>query len=178
MFKSKKGKWIIVAGVVVVLAVIGAIASGGESEAATEPVADVVETQPEAVRVETLDELFTEMQIATDGTEAKSSARVDAIAAFAKNAAEQKNEDIGNEAVVFIANNHPNYFGSDEMMEKVMLCGFYLEHMDFGDRVTQLGQDAAQAVKYVYRGVETVEDAATQENLDQIMEIIESSKLD
>lgn len=38
----------------------------------------------------------------------------------------------------------------------------------------ELGMDLEQAVKYVYRGAESVEDDATQENLSQIRESLEA----
>ena len=125
----------------------------------------------------TLDELIAEMNEAIADTEPNSSERVDAIAFFAKDAAATKNEDIGDQAVLFIVNEYPNYYESAEVMEKAMLCGYYLEYLDYADRVTTLGMDVEQAVKYVYRGVEAVEDEATQENLSQIKEIIDTSNM-
>lgn len=176
--KAKFPKWMVIAGAVVVLAVIGILVPKGENAPESETQAPQTEQQQSAAQATTLDELYADLQESIANTEVNSSARVDAIALYAKAAAETGNEDIGNEAVLFIANNYPNYYGSNEMMEKTMLSGFYLEYLGHSDRVTELGESTEQAVKYVYRGAETVEADATQENLDQLWEIIETSKLD
>lgn len=149
-------------------------ASVTEPQVVTEPAATITEPVFEA---KNLDELYADMLENISDHEINSSGRADAIAIYAKKAAKTGSEDIGNEAVLFIVNNYPNYYDSNEMMEKTMLCGYYLEYLDYSDRVAQLGMDVEQAVKYVYRGVETAEDDATKENLNQIWEIIESSKL-
>lgn len=180
-----KKKWIIIVGVVVVLAIIGAVVSGGRGEdAASEQQQPQAQTeavptteQAPAVEATTLQELYDEMLVAIKQTDPNTSARSDAIASFAKNAAMQKNRDIGNEAALYIANSYPDFFASNEQMEKVLLCGYYLEYLDHASRVTQLGMDVEQAVKYVYRGVEDVDSDATQENLAQIGEILEESGL-
>ena len=148
-------------------------ASGTTEHTETNP----TETELVEPSATNLEELYVDLREAIADTEVNSSARVDAIALYAKAAAKTGNEDIGNEAVLFIVNNYPDYYGSNEMMEKTMLCGYYLEYLDYGYRVTQLGQDAEQAVKYVYRGAETADSDATKENLDQLWEIIETSKL-
>lgn len=138
----------------------------------TEPATEATEPIFQAA---SLDELFADLQTNISDTDAGSSSRVDAIAIYAKAAAKTGNETIGNEAVLYIVNNYPNYYDSNETMEKTMLCGYYLEYLDYGDRVTQLGEDAEQAVKYVYRGIESTDDDSTKENLDQLWEIIETS---
>ena len=147
---------------------------GGDSTEASQDDAEQAEATY-TIDATTLDELISDMNEAIADTEPNSSERVDAIAFYAKDAAATKNEDIGNEAVLFIVNEYPNYFESSEVMEKALLCGYYLEYLDYAERVTQIGQDVEQAVKYVYRGVETAEDDATKENLAQIKEIIDTS---
>lgn len=129
------------------------------------------------IEINTLDDLYADMRKSISDTDVNSSDRVDAIARYAKKAAKKGNGDIGDEAVIFIVENYPNYYDSNATMEKTMLCGYYLEYLDYADRVTKLGQDVTQAIKYVYRGVESVDDEATQINLDQIWEIIETSNL-
>lgn len=180
-------KWIVIIGIVVVLAIIGAVVSKDEDKAPTAPKAQVQATteatteapttQEPAIEAASLDELTEKMIEAISNTEPNTSARVDAIASFAKKAAKQKNEHVGNEAVIYIVDNYPNYFGSNEQMEKVILCGYFLEYLDYAERVTQIGQDVEQAVKYVYRGEETADSEATKLNLEQIWEIISSSEL-
>lgn len=57
-----------------------------------------------------------------------------------------------------------------------MYYGYYLER-GFKDTAPNdyynLGMDSYQVVKYVYRGVEKVEDEATQANLSQIKKSLE-----
>lgn len=147
---------------------------GGDSTEAPQDDAEQAEATY-TIDATTLDELIADMNEAIADTEPNSSERVDAIAFYAKDAAATQNITIGDEAVMFIVNEYPNYFESSEVMEKALLCGYYLEYLDYAERVTQCGQDLEQAVKYVYRGIETVEDEATQENLSQIKEIIDTS---
>lgn len=125
----------------------------------------------------TLDDLIAALNESIADTEVGSTARADAIAMQAKADAKNATEDIGNAATVYIAETYPDFYDSTEIMEKVMYCGYYLEYSDFGDAVSQLGQDVEQAVKYVYRGAESAEDEATQENLDQIKKVLEPAGL-
>lgn len=84
-------------------------------------------------------------------------------------------DEIKDEAVKFLVDNYPNYFTDNETMEKTMYYGYYLERgfKDSDSPYSNLGTDAYQAVKYVYRGVETVEDDSTQANLSQIKKSLE-----
>lgn len=168
MLKSKKGIIIIgIVAIIIILAIIGAMTSNNDAETVEEL---------STVNASNLNELYEEMCKAVKDTEPNSSARVDAIASFAKNAATYGktagNKDIGNEAASLIINNYPNYFESVELMEKLMLCGFYLENSYFGKDVSDCGEDVAQAVKYVYRGIETPDSDSTKANLQQIAELI------
>ena len=99
------------------------------------------------------------------------SSKVDEISIQAKNDA--KNIDDGKtiEAINFIKENYPNYFESNEVMEKTMYYGYLLEYgyKNKNNNYADLGMDAYQVVKYVYRGAEKVEDISTQENLKQIV---------
>lgn len=167
MLKTKKNIAILaIIAVVAVFAIIGAVTSKD-----TEPVEE--RTTIEATN---LTELYEEMCEAVKDTEPKTSARVDAIASFAKQAATYPptagNKDIGNEAAALIIDKFPNYFESDELMEKLILCGIYLENSYFGKDVSDCGQDVAQAVNYVYRGVETPDSDSIKANLEQIAELI------
>ena len=84
-------------------------------------------------------------------------------------------DEIKDEAVQFLVDNYPNYFTDNETMEKTMYYGYYLERgfKDSNSSYSNLGTDAYQAIKYVYRGVEKVEDEATQSNLEQIKKSLE-----
>lgn len=124
-----------------------------------------------------LEELLSALNDAVSDTEVGSTARADAIISQAKADAENPNESIGNEAASFIVSTYPEFYDSNETMEKVMYCGAYLEYADFGDTSTKIGMDTVQAVKYVYRGADTVEDTGTQENLRQIGEALSEAGL-
>lgn len=172
MFKSKKNI-IIIAIVVAVLAIIGAVTSDKKTPETTEK--ETAKTEIE-IQATTLDELYKEMCEAVKDTKPKTSARVDAIASFAEEAATWHptagNKDIGNEAAALIIDNYPNYFESDALMEKLMLCGYYLENSYFGKDVADCGHDVVQAVKGVYRGAETPDSDSVKANLEQIAELI------
>ena len=118
----------------------------------------------------TLDEY---LSAATNGVEKNSSAMVDTIARLAKADAETAAESELETAIAFIRDTYPDYFVDDATMEKTMYYGCLLDYaFDDSDIRSNLGTDANQAVKYVYRKVETVEDQATQENLSQIQEAL------
>ena len=76
------------------------------------------------------------------------------------------------EAVEYIRANYPNYYTDNNVMEKTMYYGYWLEEAYDGngasDPYAVLGMNAYQAVKYAYRGVESVDAQSTQENLGQI----------
>ena len=168
MLKNKKSIAIIgIVAVIIIFAIIGAVTSNG----------DEAEVSPSTITATSLDELYSTMCEAVKDTEPKSSARVDAIASFAKNAATYGNaagnKDIGNEAAALIIGSYPNYFESDEMMEKLILCGCYLENSYFGKDVSDCGQEVAQTVKGVYRGAETPDSDSVKANLEQIAELIQ-----
>lgn len=93
-------------------------------------------------------------------------------------------EEQRNEAVEYIYKNYDNYFESNEIMENVMYYGSLLEYAYTEDAKNSspdslesiycnLGMDANQCVKYVYRNVEDVSDQATQSNLSQIKKALE-----
>jgi hypothetical protein len=168
MLKSKKSYIIIgIVAIIIILAIIGAMASNNDAETVEERL---------TITASNLNELYEEMCEAVSNTEPNSSARVDAIASFAKEAATYPptagSKDIGNEAAALIMDSYPNYFESSELMEKLMLCGSYLENSYFGKDVSDCGKDVAQAVKYVYRGDESPESDSVKANLEQIAELI------
>ena len=105
------------------------------------------------------------------------SAMVDYIVRQAKksgniSAAEEK----GNEAIDFIVANYADYFSNNELMEKTMYYGYYLEYAyaknGSENLYANLGIDVYQAVKGVYRSVDKIEDDIVQENLRQIQEAL------
>ena len=82
------------------------------------------------------------------------------------------------EAVTFIVEHYPDFYADNETMEQAISYGYWLEYAYQNDEAArdyaELGMDLEQAVKYVYRGAESVEDDATQENLSQIRESLEA----
>ncbi len=120
----------------------------------------------------------TETETETEVPEPNTSAMVDYLYYEVKDDIEKNgfSDEIKDEAVQFLVDNYPNYFTDNETMEKTMYYGYYLER-GFKDTAPNhyynLGMDAYQTVKYVYRGVEKVEDEATQANLEQIKESLQ-----
>lgn len=147
--------------------------SGGGDESESEPTTPPETTAfPATDSPATLNEAFTNMQAGIADLEEASTARVDAIAKIAKSDAAGVTDELGNEACQYIIDSYPDCFTDSETMEKVMYCGFLLQYGYEDGPVGDLGQNVEQAVKYVYRGVETVDDDATQINLEQIEELL------
>lgn len=117
-------------------------------------------------------------QTETTTSKPNTSARVDEISRQAKNDAKNIDVEKTIEAINFIKENYPNYFESNEVMEKTMYYGYLLEYgyKDKNNDYADLGMDAYQVVKYVYRGAEKVEDISTQENLKQIAKDLDKIK--
>lgn len=107
--------------------------------------------------------------------EPNTSAMVDSLVLQAKEDAKSADEEKLNEALSYIVDNYPEYFADNETMEAVIYNGSLLEYayQDKDKTIAGLGMDAVQAVKYVYRGAESVEDDATKENLRQVKEAID-----
>ena len=155
-----------------VIILIAAAFSGDDS--ATEA-SEQVETVTEIASAETeISSSETETIAETETVpEANTSAMVDYIAAEAKKSANQAaTDEKRDEAIEYIFSHYPNYFDDNETMEKTMYYGYYLEYAyeanDPSNVYANLGMDADQAVKYVYRGTETIEDDHVTENLRQI----------
>lgn len=108
--------------------------------------------------------------------EPNTSEMVDYIVRTAKENAKTITEEQKAEAIKFLKENYPNYYTNNEIMEKVMYYGSLLEYAykDIDATIFNLGQDANQAVKYVYRNIENVDDTATQENLKQIKQSLDA----
>ena len=167
--KNGKKKWIII-GVVAVLVLAAAVGGnkGGDQTAGTPSSEPSTQTSTPA-----------ESDPSAAEPEPNTSAKVDALAREAKNSVtEGVTEEMRDEAVAFIVEHYPDYYGDNKTMEQAMFYGFWLEYAYDGDEAARgyynLGMDMEQAVKYVYRGAEKAEDEATKENLAQIKESIEA----
>ena len=104
------------------------------------------------------------------------SAYVDYIAMKAKqDAATATNEDL-QIAVDWLKDNTTAYFSGKENMEKTMYYGQLLEYKfkDTNNEYEKIGWQAFKTVKYVYRGVESVLDDVTHDNLLELQEMAEN----
>lgn len=105
--------------------------------------------------------------------EKNSTEMVDQIALTAKNTATQMTDEQATEIINAIRAADHKFYNGPEEMEKYMWYGFLLDYKyDDTDIRSELGMDLCQAIKYVYRNVETVLDDSTKENLDQIDEVL------
>lgn len=155
--KSKK-PWIIAA-VILLVILIGSM-GGNDSSTAPSPTIEPTAT-PIPVRGETsmVDHLIGKAKVDAGGPDAESKA----IAAFD-----------------WIVSTVPRWYDGPEIMEQAIYNGALVEYYYDGcdDIRAEIGLDVVQSVKYVYRGVETVLDDSTQENIRQIKEGIEKARGD
>lgn len=181
---KKKDIAVYVLGVLSALMLVGYASSGNSDSSSAAPAADTVATStPEAAPDPTVEPTPTSTPDPTaeptptvtpePAPDPNTSEMVDYIYYQAKN-------DVGggvsdakrDEAVEYIRANYPNYYTDNEVMEKTMYYGYWLEeayeNSGSSDPYVILGMDTYQAVKYVYRGVDSVDAQSTQENLNQI----------
>lgn len=111
--------------------------------------------------------------------EPNTSSMVDYLIRQGKAKVDEATEEELNTALEFIKNNIDNLFADNETMEKTIYYGSLLEYYyaidhdsykGFNDIRGEIGMDAVQAVKYVYRNTETPEDQHATENIRQIKE--------
>lgn len=158
-----------------VLILIAAAVSGDDNTAETEQTE--IATEIESIETEVATTEAEPTPETETVPEANTSAMVDYIAAEAQKSANQAaTDEKRDEAIDFIASAYPEYFSDNDTMEHALYYGYYLEFAyDINEsQYAELGIDVEQAVKYVYRGTETVEDKHVQENLRQIAEILEA----
>lgn len=161
--RRSKRPWII--GAIVLLLLI--ILIGGNDDSG-----DRIEQNAESVTP------FSE-QIETTVAEPNTTAKVDQIIATAKADASGSNgASIAEGAFAWIVTTVPEWYDGPEIMEQAIYNGALVEYYYTGrDEVrSAIGEDVVQSVKYVYRGVETVLDDATQENIRQIKKGIEKDR--
>lgn len=171
-----KKKWIIIAVVAVVLI---AAAVGGNTETQQPQTSGTQATSEAPEAQEPTTETVSETEAEAE-PEANTSAKVDALALAAKQDVEENgvSDTKRDETVAFIVEHYPDFYTDNETMEQAISYGYWLEYAYESDEsardYAELGMDLEQAVKYVYRGAESVEDDATQENLSQIRESLEA----
>lgn len=135
---------------------------------------DVATDPTEAPIVEATTEPIAEPEAEQGTTE-----KVDQIIRQAKaDAAAEDAEAKAQAAYDWIVENVPEWYDGPEIMEQAIYNGALVEYYytDKNDVRAEVGADTVQSVKYVYRGVETVLDDATQENIQQIREGIEKDQ--
>lgn len=104
-----------------------------------------------------------------NGIERGTSTVVDKLASIAKSDIALLTEDDIEQIVSVIRTNYPDYYDDLQYMELYMYYGYLLYYSfdDFDPRST-LGLDLVQAVKNVYRNVESISDDFPQINLEQV----------
>ncbi len=114
-----------------------------------------------------------------DDIKRNTTAMVDYLIAEAREPASNENAKANAENCYnWIVENVDAFFTDNLTMEKAIYAGALVEYYYTGkdDIRAGVGMDAVQAVKYVYRGVETALDDATQENIRQIKDGIEKDR--
>lgn len=111
--------------------------------------------------------------------EANTTEMVNKLIKDGKTAAKKASKDDTVLALEYIKNHINNLFENNDVMEQTIYYGSLLEYYyaidndpykGFVSVEGEIGMDAVQAVKYVYRNVESPEDTATIENINQINE--------
>lgn len=101
--------------------------------------------------------------------EANTSDMVDQIALTAKKYADTLTDEQVATILADVKNAIHQFYTDNATMEKYMWYGYLLDYKyDDSEAKSSLGTDLFQAIKYVYRNAEKVEDSATVENLNQI----------
>lgn len=138
--------------------------------------AEIKEDVP--VKTEVKEETFKTDDKFTITSEPNTTAAVDEIVNKGKEDASKASEEDIKKAIQFINDNYNNYWTDNETMHKGMYYGSLLEYakrdkakenregLDY--TIYSLGEDTVQVIKYIYRGVDKIEDDSTQANLRQI----------
>lgn len=98
---------------------------------------------------------------------------VDSIARKAKRSANKSaSAKKRNAAISYIVDHYPDFYENNEVMEKTMYYGYYLEYAysknGSNNIYANLGMDVYQSIIYVYRNTENINDVHVKENLGQI----------
>lgn len=94
---------------------------------------------------------------------------VEQIARTAKANIDSFSTKDANKIIETIQKANHNYYTDNTTMERFMWYGYLLDYKyPDNDARSELGTDLYQAIKYVYRGMESVSDSSTRENWSQI----------
>lgn len=116
-------------------------------------------------------------ETSNDLVKPNTSAMVDSLILKGKDKVKTATETDLNEALNYIKTNIDNCFDSNEIMENFIYYGSLLEYYyaidnnsfkGFYDVKGEIGMDAVQAVKYVYRNTEKSTDDKPNENIRQV----------
>lgn len=175
--KEDRKKWTLGLLICFVLVIVSAImiSAGGSSNGTSASPGSA--SASASISDASISSASTSAEPAEEDPEPNTSAMVDSIARQAKADAENASDTDLKKAYGYIKANYKNCFGDNETMEQMMYNGWLLEYAyDENESMRgyyNLGMDAEQLVKYVYRGAETKDDQSTKENIKQIEESIQ-----
>lgn len=175
--KEDRKKWTLGLLICFVLVIVSAImiSAGGSSNGTSASSGSA--SASSSISDASISSASTSAEPAEEDPEPNTSAMVDSIARQAKADAENASDADLKKAYAYIKANYKDCFGDNETMEQMMYNGWLLEYAYDGNESMRdyynLGMDAEQLVKYVYRGAETKDDQSTQENIKQIEESIQ-----
>lgn len=114
----------------------------------------------------------------TEPSEHNINSYVDYLALKAKSDAETATDENVKEAVNWIIEHKDNLFFDNETMEKAIYYGRFVEckNKGTGNEYEKLGWQTFKTIKYVYIGEENIDDSTTQNNLEELLEIIKDLK--
>lgn len=149
--------------------------SGGAKNAVSFLQSDNITSDSESQTESTMISDFLTCPIFT--AEENTTEMIDEISKLAKANASNMTDEQATEIISSIKAADHQFYNSPKAMEKYMWYGYLLDYKYAdSDARSELGTDLVQAIKYVYRNLETVLDDATHENLLQIDKDLEQIK--
>lgn len=134
-----------------------------------------IESSTEDSSADVIEDDMSYLDIQLSGMEKRTTAVVDKLASIAKNDALSLDEDDVKEIIDIIREHFSAYYDGEKCMELYMYYGYLLDYaFDDSDPRSSLGINLVQAIKYVYREAESIDDNHTQENLKQIQKSLEN----
>lgn len=137
------------------------------------------ETPQETEKENSKEDTKQEAKTTTTEPQPNTSLMVDFLVRKGKDKVDTATEEDLTTAVNYIKVNIDNLFANNEVMENTIYYGSLLEYYyaidhdsynGFNDIKGEIGMDAVQAVKGVYRNTETAQDQHVVENINQIKE--------
>ncbi len=161
--KNKKTVLICVIVVLIIIATVNLKNKPKETTSST-----TVTSQSEVINTSTEPE---------EPSEHGTSTYVDYIYYKAKYDAITATDDELQNALNWLKSNTENYFSTQENMELAMYYGELLEmtYKDLGNDYEKIGWQTYKTIKYVYRGVESIEDETTQHNLNELKDLLSTT---